>query len=294
MKTFEQFLEESLSFSSSFAEMRKSQIPFVISWQGMGFSESREEQQRQTQQTESVVQEDTEHDWHSINKDAGFEMNKKSAVYHKVHDEEHIKPHALTKTHEKALRDFTSKKSTVNSGGSENVNNYLRNASGDKHLKVHSNIKHTDVHKNIKKLSSVFTKENTNKKNMETYGAVPSHVGEHLQNSKSGEKKVLAGFTSTSTNKGTAHTFSKKYHKDGDKSDVHHIVKYHLEPHTGVSTVHHSEYGENEILLHHGAHITYHKTEVLHPKSSEKPIHLHHVTVHNEHKPLKEYGEYHP
>lgn len=203
--------------------------------------------------------------------------------------------------HKRAITSYCSAKSTSNNGfaSSSNMNAMLRNMSGDKtqHIQYQDP---DDVKISIKTLSSVFKdKNNTNRKQIQTFAGIPHHIGEQLMNSGKDTEHHLAAFTSTSIQPRVAHNFAmgynKKYHHDG----LPHIIKFDVKPGAGLPAAHHSPYDENEVILHHGAKITYHGHEILEhtdPYSGEKSsVIVHHVTVHPEHKSLEEYGSYdHP
>lgn len=212
--------------------------------------------------------------------------------YHEIHDHPDIKPQKLTAEHKKAIRHYTHVSGSSKDDSSGNMNSYLRNRSGDK--TAHSRVwmtKYNDrenAHKEaIKKLSSAFTHENTNKAHITTYGGIPSSVGDRLEKAKKDSKHMLAGFTSTSTKRRTAHHFAKDYDAV-EQTGHHHIVKYNVEPHAGLSVVHHSGYSENEIMIHHGAHVTYHGTDI-HKHPDGTTTHVHHMTVHSTHTKLEDY-----
>jgi proteasome assembly chaperone (PAC2) family protein len=65
-----------------------------------------------------------------------------------------------------------------------------------------------------------------------------------------------------------------------------------VRPHAGMSIAVHSPRAENEVLLHHGAHVEYHKSDVPYKDKDGNNVHVHHVTVHSDHQPLEKYGKY--
>jgi hypothetical protein len=212
-----------------------------------------------------------------------------------------IEPTNVTPDDKKIIKDYCSVESRKAPGSSSNINGYLRRCAGSRNSMVafHAPDK---VKTTVKQLSNVFKPENRNKKNIVTLGAVPNHIGEGFINDHKNDKTHhhLAGFTSTTSKRSIALNFARDYNEDPDSdsnSRERHIVRYHVlgskeKPGMGVSLLNHSPIrDENEVLLHHGAHIEYHGHEVFDDPNGEK-VFLHHVTVHPEHKQLNEYGEY--
>jgi hypothetical protein len=230
-------------------------------------------------------------------------------IYDKIHDHPDYAPQALTQSHKDAIKDYTStpSKDPFGHGSSHNINGHLRYLEGHPDPKpdpydapedkVTHGVKHHNpetVRKSIRKLSSAFTPENTNKKPITLHGGIPQHIGMTLAASGIGSQHHLAGFTSTSTDKSVANDFAETYaNKDHHERSVH-IIEYNAEPGTALSAVHHTEFaGENEMILHHGAKITYNGTSIRENGIGVR-THTHYVTVHNEHKPMEEYPKYKP
>lgn len=296
MKTFSDYLQEknkTLSWASSFSENR----PSILSWNS-GFAES-----RNLNLSEEVTVNTEVNGWDSHEDSVrGKKTNSKKAVYDAdIHDHEDVKPQKLNR---KSVTDYTGVKSEKTPGSSKNINGYLRNKMGDKNSKVLGHSPEA-VHKAVKKLSSNFTPENTNRKELTTYAGVPHHIGEKLESSKKGDIHHLTGFTSTSTQRNTAIDFAdiKTNSKNPKVHGVRHIIKFHLKPGAGLSVAANSEHPENEMLLHHGARTEYSHTEINTGRSSATRLnsrvyetHIHHVTVHPDHLDLdKHYGSYdHP
>lgn len=228
---------------------------------------------------------------------------------HSFHNHPDVKPQNLTyqnRHHLHAIGNYTTVKSRDiddGHGSSSNINNYLRNREGAKDVGIlhHSE---SDVLKSVKVLSSAFTPENTNRKEIETYGGIPKHIGDKLMNRASdhyddknvGKQYNLPGFTSTSSRKKTAKYFAESYARNGGHNGEHHMVKYTIHPGSGLSVASCSEFPENEVLLHHGAKVTYHGTTVKVDEYGKRTF-THELTVHGpeHHKPLEEYGNYdHP
>jgi hypothetical protein len=278
----------------TFKEYRKNKQTNFLSWP----SSFRENEQ-------SISEEIVHHDpdpqsftnWNTKGYEESLENVKKNdngGTYDRnFHDHEDVKPRNLSDEHKKSIARYTSTPSSNKEGhgSSGNMNSYLRNSAGDKTQGIKHGHHEGDVEDSINKFSSAFTPENTNKKEITTYGAVPHHIGMQLQNSKKGDSRHFAGFTSTSSVRNVAHEFT--YSPTTESGNVAHIVKYKVKPGAGLSTAHHSEYDENEVTLNHGARIEYSHTRTM-PSRSGKIMHIHTVTVHPDHKPLEEYGEYNP
>ena len=224
-----------------------------------------------------------------------------------IHDSPDFKPQAITQKHKSAIRSYCHG-DTHGSVGASDINAYLRNRAGDKAhtispfntatLKGPKNGmfdgRISKVKKAVKHLSAAFIKENTNKRRIIVYGGVPEHVGKKLMEAGEGTRHHIAGFTSTSTEEMTAQEFARIHAENPlNKSKDWHVIEYDLHPHTAISIVHHSAYSENEMLLHHGAHIEYHGTEYTPPRHDGfSPVYTHHVTVYPDSKPLSKYGKY--
>lgn len=331
IKSFKKFLDDknwknnSLSFDSSFGEhenrtrtnkndksWKKNALSFDSSFGEHKNRSSTSKNNKKLKESEesdhkNVILNDFEpfdSDYHHHSEHKAYTENGES--YHpSIHDHPHVKPQELEPEHERALRNYTSTGSKDENDGhssSANINGYLRNRSGDKKSGILGH-RESDVHKAVLTLSSAFTENNTNRKSIKTWGAVPAHIGQQLMKSKPGSQHHFAGFTSTSTDQNIARGFSSAYlskeRKDNpDAPKERHVVRYHLQPGTGISAVHHSQFSENEVVLHHGAKLTYHGSEKFEGKDGsddDVTTHVHHVTVHPEHKKLEEYGEYdHP
>jgi hypothetical protein len=275
MKNFVQFLEEQknkvsfLNFPSSFRELDDDNLETV------------------REDLEHLTNQDPEE--HSIDD---------------IHNHPSIKPQKLDGKQDDAISDYTSKSSESKLGGhasSGNINAYLRNRAGDSTQKIMHGHSKEKVEQAVRSLSSTFTKENTNRVPITTYGGVPKHIGEKLASSKAGDIHHMAGFTSTSTRKHVAHDFAQKYNDEAghkksklslfSKGPVHHVVVYHLNQHVGLSAANHSDHTlENEVILHHGAKVEYSHSDAP-KKENGKLIQYHHVKVHSEHLPLEHYQQ---
>jgi hypothetical protein len=301
MKTFLSFLNESpLSFPSSFGEVRGNTRPKVLSWDGSHSSirGNIKKGKKKVNETVKIRKGGDDEEWYGRpepESHSAMSTNAiaKSSTYNGgFHDHADIKPLGLSGSHISAIHKYSSMPGYDMEHGhssSHNMNGYLRNRMGDKKVGIAFNHTEDNVKKSISKLSDAFTPENTNKSKVTTYGGVPEHIGKKLMKSGSGARHVIPGFTSTTTSKITAKSYGDNHHT-GDRPT--HIIKYHLEPGVGMSVVNHSPYSENEVLLNHGASLTYHKTTTHNDSISDHKVHVHHVTVHNEYKPLDSYGKY--
>lgn len=303
MKTFKQFIndkESILKFPSSFSEIKDKSKESILSWKSSHQENKPIKNKEQISESIPKISPD-EQEWSSklyvndVKSNSG--KTKLDLTYNdEFHDHPDIIPGKLTKEHKNSIGIYTSvgSKEKEGHGSSANMNGYLRNKLGDKTQGIYKH-NEEDVKKSINTLSSAFTKENTNRKNITTYGGVPPEIGKKLMISGKGKRHTLSGFTSTSSSKVTAKNFADDmipFSPVRNKSS--HIIKYNIEPGAGLSAVHHSHHSENEVILHHGAHITYSHT--LRTRDSDgHPLLIHHVTVHNTNKPLSEYGIYnHP
>jgi hypothetical protein len=337
MKSFKQYTKEKkkkpsiLSWDSSHAEIRSEPVkkkPDVLSWDS-SFAEIRGKKSiKEAIADPPYYNPDDE----KFNDPYKYPRNSKNNGYGAgydadFHDHPDVKPEGLSDIHKGSILHYTSTGSKDPDAGyasSANINGYLRNKLGNKSVGVYMHDPKR-THRAVQNLSSAFTPENTNIKPIKTWGAVPREIGEKLMNSGRGSDHHLAGFTSTSSSKRVASNFSDLYANNERKQDkyngirhpeanddqdvqVHHIVRYHIKPDAGLSAVHHTKYDENEVILHHGARVTYLGTEhhdeledsqldrqYNDGKAILKKYHIHHVMVHPDHKKLEEYGEYdHP
>jgi hypothetical protein len=210
------------------------------------------------------------------------------------HDHPDIKANNLTADHLEAIQHYTSTGGMKENGhrSSFTMNTHLRKKSGDTTVKPIVGHDPEKIENGIKQLSAAFTPENTNKTKTTLYSGIPSHIGETLKKAGHGSQHHIPGFTSTSSDPTTAIQFSRQYANKGDpkKKRHYHMIEYHAEPGTALSVAPFSNYDENESILHHGSKITYHG-EKTHKDVMGNTIHTHVVTVHNEHKPLEEYGQ---
>jgi hypothetical protein len=257
----------------------KKKVPF-LSWDS-GFSEVREKKVTENWHGLPQKQDSTGNNKFGQNYDAGF------------HDHPDVKPRNVSDDHARAILRYTTTSSNGERGhaSSGNMNAYLRNKAGDKTQRILHDHDPKKVHDSIKTLSSAFTKENTNKKAIHTYGGVPAHIGEKLEKSEKGSEHHLAGFTSTSSAQRTAKHFAHTYN-GFDPKKVKHVIHYHVKPGAGLSAVHHTDYNENEVILHHGAKLKYSHTTVHKGTEGEGDTHVHHVVVGSKHKKIEDYGDY--
>lgn len=294
-------IESILSWDGSFAAIRDKIPESILSWK----SSNQEAKNLQNDSRDSKTSKDSDEDlteglvvapkdkeWVE---DTGSEkLNSIGAKYDVVHDHPDIKPTALSKDHIEAIKHYTETKSVDKDGwgSSHNLNAYLRNRSDSSNRPKHQTEHHEpeQVEKGVQRLSSAFTPKNTNNTPIRTYSGIPPSVGERLRKSKVGTRHTLAGFTSTSTSVSTAQEFAFQ-HAENEEEMFPHMLICHVEKGAGLSLAHHSAHPEHEILLHHGAHITYRGSETDEDEDGNE-THYHHVTVHPTHKPLEEYGPY--
>lgn len=220
------------------------------------------------------------------------------------------KPQGLTQSHKDAIKDYTSTPSRdpYGHGSSANMNGHLGYLEGhddpqtdySKPPPLHpitQGIKHhhtETVRKSIRKLSSAFTPENTNKKTITLHGGIPKHIGMKLAASEKGSQFHLAGFTSTSEGEGIARSYAEKYAIQDGHQRTKHKIQYEAEPGTALNVVGNTDFPtEREMILHHGAKVTYNGTDKRVNGAGETEY-THHLTVHNEHKPMEEYARYKP
>lgn len=307
MKTYKQFKsgnkESILSYPSSFGEVRDKDDS-VLSWDSsFGELEHRQGPKRpdKSKVDEAFIKKGGP-EWSSttiIDHEHHTGFNDKNASYNKEwHHHPDNEPQNLSKEHLNSIHSYTHGKSEHfnGHGSSGNMNGYLRNLSGEKNQGIRGGHSEYDVRNSIRQFSSTFTPENTNKKPITTYGGVPEHIGRKLSTSRVGSKHTLAGFTSTSISKATAKSYGNSYNPSNNRKIVStHVVKYNVEPGAGLSVAPHSRYSENEVILNHGSHITYHGSTRHRDENGERLI-VHHVTVHPTSKPLESYkGTYkHP
>lgn len=280
MRSFKEFISEAKSYESQSKCISWKQSPLFFN---SAFSEFRKinESWDQSSQNETSVYKRNHH---------GVEYSSN------IHDDKDVIPKELTNEHKEAIHHYCTAHFNEQNGhsSSRNMNSYLRNCSGDASQSILGRHSIESVRNAIQKLSSAFSnKQNTNRKSIVAWNGVPKHVGEHLMKSGKGSEHHIPGFTSTSVTPGIAHSFASRY---SDGNEDRHVVRYHVLPGAGLSAAHHSEYAEDEVILHHGAKIKYSHTESSHHNGdADNPphmVHVHHVTVFPEHKPLSEYGKY--
>lgn len=208
------------------------------------------------------------------------------------HNHPDIKPQALTSGHIQSIGAYTAPYGHDHS--SYNVNNLLRNMSGDKTVGVeeHDPGKVLD---GVKALSAAFTPENTNRKEVRVHCGIPEHIGKSLLR---GVQHHIAGFLSTSSEHKVAQDFAKQYAIERAKPNTPpdtHVLTLKAQPGSILSVAHHSYYQkENEALAHHGARISGVKSTTQ-PNSYGGTQYNYEAILHADHKPLEEYGSYdHP
>lgn len=192
-------------------------------------------------------------------------------LYDDIHDHPDITPQNLSDEHKSAIGTY--------SFDSGKMNNYLDSSDIDHDKKIHEQINRT---------ASIFTRENTNRKPIITYSGIPTDTGKKLMGFDYGTKHTITRFTSTSTSPLKALNFAKIHAKNPEKEL--HLLQLYNDPGASVSIAKHSQIpDEDEVLLNHGAHVTYlYTTKHKHPNNSTT-IFIHHVKTHNTHTPLEEY-----
>jgi hypothetical protein len=202
------------------------------------------------------------------------------AVYYnkKFHDDSDVKPLNLTPDHINSIVHYTSTGPNDPNGhaSSYNMNSYIKAQQGHfcKPIGSHSE---QDIKNSIDKLKSAFTPENTNKKIINTTGAVLRQHGEDLE---SRDQVMLHGFTSTSSEDSVAGNHCNNYKNQNTENGVRHdhIIDYKVHPGCGLSVVNHSNYIENEILLKPGLTMNRISTE-SHKISPNHILKIHKVEV---------------
>ena len=290
MKTFSDFVknkpkESWLNFDGSFAAIRKKSKESILSWPS-SHGEIRKDSKKPIKEDIIAPPSDALKHTHQIANNDTYHF------FDAIHAHPDIIPQKLSQTHIQSIIDYTHTTSDDpdGDGSSKNINGYFRNrASADPNTEHKVLFHHPDdVKYRAKQLISAFTPENTNRKPIQVFSGIPPSIGKKLMDSKPGDRHTLAGATSTSTSRDTARGFGIDHARNERASIDHpHLMVCHVEPGAGLSLAHHSRFEENEVLLHPGAHVTYRGSEV-----TDDGEHLHHVTVHNTHKPLDEYPEY--
>jgi hypothetical protein len=156
------------------------------------------------------------------------------------------------------------------------MNSYIKNQHGHFCKTIGSHTDY-DIENSIEKLKSAFTPENTNKKIINTTGAILRHHGEDLE--EHGQVK-LHGFTSTSSSEDVADNHCQRYKIQNTENGIRHdhIVDYKVHPGCGLSVVQHSDYIENEVLLKPGVTMKRISTQ-LHELSPNHFVKIHEVEV---------------
>lgn len=207
----------------------------------------------------------------------------------KVHYHPKIKPSNLSDKEKKIINGYTFNDSVIYNKILDTLHDESK-----KRINIKNNLDAVD---NIKKINDSFTQENTNKAPIITYSGVPQHIGRKFTKSQSNVKFTLPRFTSTSTDFFVANNFAQRMSKRA--KDIH-LLKIYNEPNATMSIAHHSDFPhENEMILPHGTHITYHYTtqktmlDMRNIKNADKvTLHIHHVTAHNTKTPLEQYSGY--
>lgn len=182
------------------------------------------------------------------------------------------------------------------------INHYTSNAGSNVHnpfLDRLANNKLTDDDKNdanqhlnqIKKIHEAFTSENTNRKPIITYSGIPTDIGRNFLKANPNSKHTLTRFTSTTTSPNVGMKFA--HYSNHNKTNEIHVLKIHNQPGSALSVASISDIpNENEMMLNHGTHITYHHTTKVNKEKNGKDytLYTHHITAHNTKTPIEQYS----
>lgn len=221
-----------------------------------------------------------------------------------IHDHPKIRPRSISIKGSAAIERYTGH-------GSVGLNNYLHRLAANTNER-----EDPGRHSLAQDLMSMYTPQNTNRRDVRTYAGIPTSVGEQLAKSKKGSQFHLPAFTSTTTCRYKAHEFANKaakiaesnfkpdYDEDLEYSKTradNHIIHFNVlaptreqDSGSGLSILAHAiAADENEILIHPGAKITYKGTTSYRNREGENDnvVHVHQVDVHplREAKPLSKY-----
>lgn len=193
--------------------------------------------------------------------------------WQQVHDLPTVKPRKEGSLFSGRVRKYTNSSETINRELMYKADGWL-----------HTPITKSTLSK-ANGMSKAFTKDTTNQTPLVTYSGVSKDLGDKLGAAPNGSFHHLAAFTSTTTDKRTAHGFATK--KVWGKTHPH-IIRFHLKPGTGLSAAHHSDYNENEVILDKGTKIEKVKSEVKTLSHGGK-VWVHHVVAHPEKLSVDQY-----
>jgi hypothetical protein len=214
-------------------------------------------------------------------------------ISHPIHKSDDVRPLNLSDEHKQAIEHYTSTPSDSEHGyaSSVNINIHLMNRGGYTENHIIGDHSPEKVQEASDKLASAFTPENTNKIDVTTYASISPELSKKIENMKSGYSYVHPAFSSTSTSQNVASNFADRQHAFNPKYPrVDHYIKYTVNPGMGISTVDHTDYPENEILVNRGSRLQYSRTEE--GIVNKIPSKVHHVTVLQHSIPMSEYFEY--
>lgn len=289
MKTFKEFLKSVKKKKTNWLSWDQPHDKKEVSWLSWP---SPHEMRDQLVKEEFIIEDWTNEGPEPKTKKSDTDMEYDSSF----HDHPDVIPKKINRGHALAIDHYVAggwNNPVSGPGTSRNINWYLRNRAGESDDKIKGGHSEDKVKTAINRLSSLFTPDNTNRKSVEVYSGVPQHIGKKLQEAGEGSTHYLPGFTSTSSSRLTAHAFARSFARS-DNLKEQHVLHITAKPGTGVSLVHHSILPENEVLIHHGARLTYHGT-TTHQNRDGTVTHVHNVTIHPDHKKLEDYGPYnHP
>lgn len=152
----------------------------------------------------------------------------------------------LTPEQRKILYDYTK-------AGYTPINRHLRNKYGEIDITPDREYQEYDpkeIEDKIGAISSAFTKENTNQRQITVYTGIPPEFGDKLIKSI-GQTLNFSGFTSTSLDRNIALNFGEKY--ANNPNEVY-IIKCICPPHTAldIQKISHNKH-EQEQLINYGA-----------------------------------------
>jgi len=183
----------------------------------------------------------------------------------------------LTPEQRKVLNDYTK-------AGYQHINRYLRSKYGVTDIMPDRTSEEYDpkeIEDKIGLISSAFTEENTNQKQITVYTGIPPELGEKLIKSI-GQTLNFAGFTSTSLDRNRALSFGEKY--SNNLNEVY-IIKCICPPYTAldIQKISHNKF-EKEQLINYGAKfkVLSHDTDVagyIHEGNTTSKMNVHEITI---------------
>ena len=304
MKTLKSFILESnrnkrnskqlnfLSWPGSHAEMRE------LSAKALDDKLKKHRHKQDYTKKHSSTHRNIKEGWDDYDEDFGdIDADEEEPDHSEIHRHPKVRPQQLLPEHKVVISHYTSTGSSDINGhrSSENMNNYLRNRSGDLQSKMTKRYPEKKMEDSITALSSAFTRENTNRMPVEAHSGVPARIGHALMKAGAGSAHTIAGFTSTSTDPDVAHEFADMHRRppgvDEKENPIkdRHVLRVSIQEGAGLSVRHLSKHShEHEMLLNHGSKMQYNKT-VKAPNDVGGHDYTHHVDVHPQSASLDEY-----